>query len=281
MAQTDSFCNAFSSYGSFWHVNETSSSEEFSGAFSSLDKVMKLKGEQITKDSLSRVILVTVGSCRYYVKLYYSGGKGLRRYLGRSRARSEWENLKYFDSLKIQTPKLVAYGEDVRFGVFRRGALITEEVANVDDLACLARQGSPRLLEKVWIRKVMVQIASYTKRLHDAGFVHKDLKWRNILVTRSDNPRVFFFDCPSGRREYGFLLERGILKDLACLDKVAKGRLPVRERLWFYKAYTGLDRIRAADRRMLGKILTFFEKRRARHRKPRRFEFKSFLRNHH
>ena len=142
MAHTDTPCNAYSSYGSFWHVNETSSSEEFSAAFSSLDKVMKLEGKQITKDSLSRVILVTVGSCRYYVKIYYAGGKGLRRYLGRSRARPEWENLMCFDSLKIPTPNLVAYGQEVRFGFFRWGALITEEVANVDDMACLAKQGS-------------------------------------------------------------------------------------------------------------------------------------------
>ena len=73
MARTQPFCDDYSPYGSFWHVNEKSGRVDLAGALFSLDTVLKLKGKKITSDSLSRVSLVTVGARRYYVKIYYAG----------------------------------------------------------------------------------------------------------------------------------------------------------------------------------------------------------------
>ncbi len=64
--------------------------------FGSLDAVFALQGERLTKDPLSEVIRIERQGVRYYVKRYWGGGKGLRRYVGRPRVKAEWQNLKYF-----------------------------------------------------------------------------------------------------------------------------------------------------------------------------------------
>jgi hypothetical protein len=52
-----------------------------------------------------------------------------------------------------------------------------------------------------------------------------------------------------------------IIKDLACLDKVAKQQLSRTQRLRFYLQYRGRARLNAGDKQRLGKIIGFFEGR--------------------
>ena len=61
--------------------------------FGDLDAVFALQGERLTRDPLSEVIRVQRAGVNYYVKRYVGAGKGLRRYLGRPRVKSEWQNL--------------------------------------------------------------------------------------------------------------------------------------------------------------------------------------------
>jgi tRNA A-37 threonylcarbamoyl transferase component Bud32 len=82
------------------------------------------------------------------------------------------------------------------------------------------------------------QIAGLTRRIHDAGFFHYDLVWRNILVTWSppETPKIWWIDCPRG----GFSRQRRRqIKDLASLDKMAARHCRRGERLTFLKAYGG------------------------------------------
>ena len=65
---------------------------------------------------------------------------------------------------------------------------------------------------------------------------------------------------PSATR-WGPVLRYRIIKDLACLDKVAKQQLSRTQRLRFYLQYRGRQRLSAADKRRLRKIIGFFEGR--------------------
>jgi tRNA A-37 threonylcarbamoyl transferase component Bud32 len=215
----------------------------------------------VGRSPISRLIKVRVNDRFYYVKTYISGGKRLRRFIGRSRARAEWENLMFFGKLGIPTAKLVAYGQEMRWGIFMRGSLVTEELKETRDLAALAREQSPYLNDRNWVRQVGRQLADYTKRLHNKGFVHTDLKWRNLLVSHGDEPRLFFIDCPQGRKRVGYFFGRGVIKDLACLDRVAKNQLTRTERLWFFKAYCGHSKLSKADKKLIRKVLSFFSGR--------------------
>ena len=115
-------------------------SEEFQGSaveerFETLEKVLACEGELVTRDLISGVIKVTVDDKRYYVKRYWKAGKNIRRYLGKSRVRSEWENLFHLKELGLPVPEIVGYGQNIRKGRFHAGALITEEVADTMDMA--------------------------------------------------------------------------------------------------------------------------------------------------
>ncbi|MFC3608418.1 lipopolysaccharide kinase InaA family protein [Stutzerimonas tarimensis] len=227
--------------------------------FGSLEQVFALEGERLTRDPLSEVIRVERGGRRFYVKRYWGAGKGVRRYFGRPRIKAEWQNLKHFAKWGVPTVPIVGFGLERKSGSFVRGALVTLEVQDTLDMALLATRLDPRLQDPVWVDRVSRQLARATRTLHDHHFAHNDLKWRNLLV----NPQaeLFLIDCPSGGFWWGPFLKRRIVKDLACLDKVAKYHLSRTQRLRFYLHYQGRERLQASDRPMLRRILGYFEGR--------------------
>ncbi len=236
--------------------------------FGSLDRVFALNGERITKDSLCEVVRVEAAGVRYYVKRYAGNGKsarrrwyGLRQWLAPARVQKEWQNLLAFRSLGIPTARLAAYGIERRCGGFRRGALVTAEIRDTTDLAKLALQHDDCLRDRRWFGDVSAQVAHITRSMHDAGFAHNDLKWRNLLVTRGERPQVYLIDCPSGSRWWQPFLSYRIVKDLACLDKVAKYHLTRTQRLRFYLDYAQHARLTAGDKKRIRRIVKFFEGR--------------------
>ncbi|MCQ4346317.1 lipopolysaccharide kinase InaA family protein [Pseudomonas stutzeri] len=233
-------------------------------AFADLDRVFALEGEWIASDPLSEVLRVEVAGVRYYVKRYWGAGKGLRRWLGRPRIKAEWQNLRRFAKWGIPTAPIVAWGLERCCGLFRRGAMITRELPATRDLAALAslchpERRDPRLRDGAWVRRVGAQVAEATRRMHDRRFTHNDLKWRNLLVDEAG--RVYLIDCPSGSFWWGPLLRRRIVKDLACLDKVAKQVLSRSQRLRFYLQYSGGRHLTVADKQRIRQIAGYFEGR--------------------
>ncbi len=233
--------------------------------FGSIDQVFALDGDLVAKDSLSCVLRVGIEGKVYYVKRYQGNGKsltrrwfGLRQWLIRPRVRKEWENLLAFQHWGIPTAKLVAFGLERCFGGFRRGALVTEEIVGSIDLARLAATNDPRLGNFHWVDDVSRQVARITRIMHDAGFAHNDLKWRNVLVVDGSVPRVFLIDCPSGCYWGGMFLRYRMIKDIACLDKVAKYHLSRTQRLRFYLEYSRKQRLSDEDKRRIRKIVGFF-----------------------
>jgi len=123
-------------------------------------------------------------------------------------------------------------------------------------LATLARDHDARLRDAAWVRDVSIQLADATRRMHDERFAHNDLKWRNLLVDEAG--KLFFIDCPSGAFWRGPFLRYRVVKDLACLDKLARVHLSRSQRLRFYLRYAGRARLTAADKRRIRRILRFF-----------------------
>ncbi|MCK9261607.1 MAG: heptose kinase, partial [Azoarcus sp.] len=60
---------------------------------------------------------------------------------------------------------------------------------------------------------------------------------------------------------WGPFLRYRIIKDLACLDKVAKYHLTRTQRLRFYLDYAQKNRLDALDRKRVRHILRFFDGR--------------------
>ena len=227
--------------------------------FGSLEAVFALQGERLTRDLLSEVIRVNRNGVNYYVKRYVGACKGLRRYLGKPRVKAEWQNLKRFAKWGIPTAEVVAWGLERRGAAYDRGAMITRELPNTEDLSALADRRDPKLADRAWVDSLSRQLAGYTRTMHDNRFTHNDLKWRNLLV--DDQARLFLIDCPNGDFWHGFWLKYRITKDLACLDKVAKYHLSATQRLRFYLQYRQRDRLNAADKKRIRHVVRFFEGR--------------------
>ena len=56
---------------------------------------------------MSRLVRIEADQSAYYVKCYASRGRGLRRFMGRSRIRAEWENLQWFRAIGVPTADVV------------------------------------------------------------------------------------------------------------------------------------------------------------------------------
>lgn len=234
--------------------------QHLQGDFGSLEQVFALEGERITRDSESELIRVERDGVNYYVKRYRSNGTAWRAWLPRPRVMAEWQNLQHFASWNIPTAEVIAYGmERKSFGRFGRGAMITRELPGTEDLAMLAHQRDARLQDAGWVADITCQIANFTRIMHQHNFVHNDLKWRNILVDRQR--RVFLIDCPTGGFWWGPFLQYRIIKDLACLDKVAKYQLSRTQRMRFYLDYAKRKRLNGADKKRIAKIVKFFDGR--------------------
>jgi hypothetical protein len=253
---------------SFWWFDPERGDGIAQRAFASLEQVFALVGERLGNNPFSEILRVECEDRPYYVKRYAGNGKnalrgwfGLRQWLATPRVETEWQNLLHFSAWGIPTARLIAYGLERRRGGFTRGALITEEIRDTVDLAQLAQQGDARLSDRRWLAEVSAQVARLVRRMHDAGFTHNDLKWRNLLVSGGESPVVYLIDCPSGRFWRGPFLRYRIVKDLACLDKMAKYHLTRARRLRFYLDYAGRERLDADDKRRIRAIVRFFEGR--------------------
>lgn len=233
--------------------------EPFSSAFGSIESVFELKGEIVTQDILSEVIRVEVDGQWFYVKRYHRAGKWLKRFMGRSRIKSEWLNLLLFNKLGFPTAPVVAYGECRVLGMFKRGALVTQEVPQTQDLAQLARNNDPRLGRADWVNCISQQIADALRRMHQRQFVHNDYKWRNLLVDQQNT--VYLIDCPLGAVWPKAIFLRRRFKDFKALDRVAKYKLRATQRLRFYLQYAQKTRLEPQDKQFLRQLLSKTERR--------------------
>jgi len=234
--------------------------EEVRGLFPNHTSAILAAGEEINCNWMSRLVRYRDADDYYYIKTYGSRGRGLREFIGRSRVRSEWENLQAFVAMGVSTSELLAYGESGASGHYR-GTLITREVRGAIDLATMADNRHSLLCDRQWRLQVIGQLSEIVQKMHAYGFVHNDLKWRNILVDVTGNPAVYLIDCPLGRRMRGPFLARGKIKDLACLNKIAKKQLSEIERLRFYLEYKGKPELSAKDKKEVYRVLRFFEGR--------------------
>ncbi len=234
---------------------------EVATLFPDLETAANAEGEEINGNWMSRVVRVSGPEAAYYVKTYTSRGMGLRRFAGRSRVRAEWENLQYFAALSLPVAEVVAYGEANNAGAYQ-GVVVTREVRGTRDLAALALESSHLFRHKKWRAGVIGRLSDAVRALHLDGFVHNDLKWRNILVeTCGDDPAIYLIDCPMGRKLFGPLLTRGRIKDLACLDRFGATTLSRTDRLRFYLSYKGEPGLTVKNKMEIRRVLAFFEGR--------------------
>jgi len=222
-----------------------------------LDQVFAAEGTLVSADPLSRTLRVQKAGTGYYLKRYHSAGSGIRRYLGRSKINREWRNLLFLENLGIPGARIVAYGEQRYLGIYRRGALVTEEIPDAINLEAVLASMPQVLGQTPWRRRVSDRLAAIVRQLHDACFTHGDLHCRNVLVTTDSYTEVYLIDCPGGRRWLWPFISGRIVKDLANLDVHARDKIRRTERLRFFMYYRRISRLAETDKRMIRKIINY------------------------
>ncbi|BFM18450.1 lipopolysaccharide kinase InaA family protein [Maricurvus nonylphenolicus] len=246
-----------------WTILPTYQQGRTAKDFASLEDAFSCGGELVTQSSLCTVSRLCYDGEEYYIKRYLGPAEGAARFFGKSKAKREWENLSRFSQWGLSPAELVAYGEESRW-YKRRGVVITRGVKNAVDMAALAREKSPLLKNDHWVRSVCRQVAHATQVMHQNCFGHNDWKWRNILINGpEDDPRVHMIDCPAGTFWSEPFLSYRKIKDLACLDREARPVLTRSQRLYFYKQYTGRDKLSAKDKRIIRKVIQFYKGRKS------------------
>jgi serine/threonine protein kinase len=88
----------------------------------------------------------------------------------------------------VRTPRAIAAGVIRRWRLPQRAYLITEEVPGAEKLAhFMTQHGSvPRI--------VILRLADLLARLHESGFIHRDLKASNILLDAGLQPYLIDLD---------------------------------------------------------------------------------------
>lgn len=228
--------------------------------FSTFKKTQALFTEQQRKQHLNNLIKHIIDNKIYYIKYYRSPGRHLRQYVGRSRARGEWENNQYFSSLNIPAPRLIAYGEQYHFRRYEGGILVIDGLENTYDLRQTAEQYPQQLANRKWLVSVLSQVAQYLHKLHANRFAHRDFKWRNILVSFDEKPQVYLIDCPLGKRWIQPFFNYQAIRDLADFDKRSRRHISKTMRLRAYMAYRQVKKLTEQHKKHIKKIIDYGDK---------------------
>lgn len=199
---------------------------------------------------------------RYHYPRWRQRFRGMLRgtFFGVSRARSEYRALTRMRALGIQAVRPVAFGER-RTGHFVRSCfLITEAVPDAMALSSFIRTFSHRreTLPAVRARReILISLARQVRHMHEAGFVHRDLFWRNVLIRLLPDQRFefYFLDVSVGRRiRMPQRRQESIIRDIAAMAALAPEFCSKADQLRFLLEYLGTSKLGAGQRRWLRKV---------------------------
>jgi hypothetical protein len=190
-------------------------------------------------------------------------------FIGRSsKACREFHNYAVFARLGIACAERLACGERRdRIGRLRRAFIVTRTIPDAMTLTQFLATHCPNRSAQSARRlrdALRVQLAAMVRTIHRAGFFHRDLFWRNVLVTwrPPDEPKIWWIDCPRGHfNRWSPWQHRHRLKDLASLDKSACRHCTRGERLAFVRDYLSLSHSDAATKQLARDTLDYRRRR--------------------
>lgn len=212
---------------------------------------------------------------RYYYPTWRHRLRGTFRgtFCNRHRAQAEYHLLDTMCQLGIPAVRPIAYGAR-RVGHFVAASfLITEEVPGAQNLTTFASdvRAGRQPLTPAQRRAIVVELAARIAQMHNVGFSHGQLYWRNILFRfgAAGAPEFFFLDARPrrGRRWFARRSERYLYE----LGHAAASAIPfvgMTDRLLFLKTYVRARRLET-DLRPIVTLVDRLARRWERHERQR------------
>ena len=145
----------------------------------------------------------------------------------------EFRNLLKLRERNLPAVRPLIAAEKRVFGFLERQLLITERIADSASLFDLAIQEK---LEQDQLFSINRRLGCLVGHMHNAGFCHRDLFMRNIVVGLNDaEPSLHFIDCHQG--SWFRLPGRAFAYDLGCYEKWAATLFDEKTRGHFFAGY--------------------------------------------
>lgn len=196
-----------------------------------------------------------------YLKVYRYEGERWRHRFRRDKGAIEARNYALMQERGIAVPIVIAHGAR-RSGLrLLDSFILTAEIPFATPLDAHAKENwrTPRSAEQTRDRRETLEcLAEFVAQMHDRGFCHIDLQWRNVLVSRPpEGPRrLHLIDSARGGIRHAPLTRAyGRLRDLSSLHKQARMYMTRAEMLRWFARYLGVAAIDDEHRAMVWSIL--------------------------
>jgi hypothetical protein len=172
----------------------------------------------------------------------------------KSCGRTDFETSLELDRLGINTPKIIAFGEQKGLLFEKRSFFIAE---NIPDADAIERKLPPCFYvpqtDKFKQKKIIEDAAVFIRKFHETGFRHRDLYFSHIFYDGAG--RFFLIDLSRVFRPL-FLKQYYLVKDIAQLFYSAPAKFfSNTDRLRFYFAYTGRRSLTGKDKQFITKVI--------------------------
>lgn len=202
----------------------------------------------------------------------------------RTEARREIDKIEAFTSAGVPVPEVVAWGEGVWEGAEGASFIATKDLRGLPLERYLFRHWSPPLdpaaiSEK---RQLLLSLARLTRRMHDAGLVHRDFYLGHVFVTeewKGNESRLAVLDVQRASHRPRWWI-RPRIKDLASLHFSADPKyIRPADRLRFLKDYWQVERFSPWKRFQIAWILKKAERIRRHTEKALGIPYSEYFKN--
>lgn len=164
----------------------------------------------------------------------------------------------------MEVPRVVAYGEQRRYGNLLAAFIVTKEIPATINLVQFARDQwsvMPEPARTETYKQIAERLCTQVSRMHAAGFFHHDLKWKNILLRHdADGWHPIWIDCPRAAR-VRLRKRRSVIIDLGRLGRLAAHYLSVKQRLRWLHAYLGPQAGKKDVKKLFYEVKSYLDRR--------------------
>ncbi|MCJ8331668.1 MAG: hypothetical protein HRT89_06940 [Lentisphaeria bacterium] len=180
----------------------------------------------------------------------------------KSKPKREYDNYLYMKKIGIPCPENITMNQQRnKIGLLVEAKLEMDFVKDTKDLRHFFFDESLKSFhEDLPFRlKTARLLGGYIKQMHDNGYFHLNLNFRNILIRYDSDtaPELFFIDCTSGLRRPKFKIKYYICKEIAFMYKDARKWCGIKELLAFMHVYTGRNKLTTEDRAFMKRIVSY------------------------